>query len=314
MVNHPSAATCPSRDGETVRPRVWLTTPSGDLVDLTVGDLIGRMPSCALCLNDPRVSEAHALVSLRGDELKLLALRGRLEVRARSCADVTLRPGLAVSLAPNVTVTVEAIDLPDEVPAVRLDGGPPLTLLGTTSVRAGPPAELVPGWAADADAWLWAAGDAWFLQLPNEAARAVGPGDEAQVGRVRLTILSAALATAGNAATVLDGHREPLRLTLRYHNIVLATPNRSVQIDGIPGRLLCEVAAMGGPTSWEVVAREIWDDDANLDSLRRRWDVNLARLRARLRESGLRGDLLRADRSGNIELHLHPDDVIVDEM
>ena len=38
------------------------------------------MWSAALHLDDPRVSEAHAMVSIRGSELKLLALRGRFQI------------------------------------------------------------------------------------------------------------------------------------------------------------------------------------------------------------------------------------------
>lgn len=44
-------------------------------VDRAPGDLIGRLPGAALQIADPRVSEAHAMVSLRAGELVLLALR-----------------------------------------------------------------------------------------------------------------------------------------------------------------------------------------------------------------------------------------------
>jgi hypothetical protein len=61
-----------------------------------------------------------------------------------------------------------------------------------------------------------------------------------------------------------------------------------------------------------VVAAEIWPDETDRNALRRKWDVNLARLRAHLREQRIRPDLVRADGSGNFELFLYPDDQIED--
>lgn len=297
-----------------MRPRAWVTTPHGEMIELGAGDLIGRMPGCRLNLNDPRVSEAHALVSLRGDSLKLLALRGRLEVRARATTEVTLRPGLVVSLAPNLSITVEEVDLPDEIPALRHGDGPAHTLLATTSLRLGDEPELVAGWVADAHAWLWSTGDGWFVQVGGQPAEPLQIGTSLHLEGHRFEVVGVPLHHAGHAATVLDGGREALRITLRFHNALIQAGDRSLVLDGMPGRLVCECAAMGGPTSWEVVAREVWKDEAAAESLRHRWDVNLARVRSRLREAGFRADLLRADRSGNIELNLAPGDTLIDEM
>lgn len=55
---------------------VHLASADGQIHVLGHGDLIGRLWSAALCLSDPRVSEAHAMVSLREGQLRLLALRG----------------------------------------------------------------------------------------------------------------------------------------------------------------------------------------------------------------------------------------------
>lgn len=298
-----------------MRPRVWFSTADEELAELSVGDLIGRMPTCALSLNDPRVSEAHALVSLRGDALKLLALRGRLEVRNRSLSEVTLRPGVVIALAPGVALTVEAVELPDELPALRFPDGTTHTLLGTTSVTADDPPRVVSGWAADAALWLWPRGEGWYVRT---AAGATLPlprvGDPMAAGAHTIRVASVPLNAGEQGATLLDGHRSALHLTLRFHAAILRAGDRTLQLDGIPARLICEVAAMGGPTEWETVAREIWSDAVHVDALRRRWDVNLARVRQRLREAGFRGDLLRSDRSGCIALALGPDDVIVDEM
>ena len=74
--------------------------------------MIGRVWSAALVLDDPRISEAHALVSLRNRSLRLMALRGALTVDGRDVDSVTLAPGLRVELADGVSLTVEAVELP----------------------------------------------------------------------------------------------------------------------------------------------------------------------------------------------------------
>ena len=60
-----------------MRAFVRFRLPEGNSVELGHGDLIGRLWSAALPIADARISEADAMVSLRGQELKLLALRGR---------------------------------------------------------------------------------------------------------------------------------------------------------------------------------------------------------------------------------------------
>ena len=67
--------------------------PDGSARELRPGDIIGRMRGAALCLDDPRISEAHALVSLRGSTLRLLALRGRMSVDGKPRSDAVLEPG-----------------------------------------------------------------------------------------------------------------------------------------------------------------------------------------------------------------------------
>ena len=63
-----------------MRAYVQLRLTDGQRRDLGSGDIIGRMPTAALVLDDARVSEAHALITLRAGELRLLPLRGRCAV------------------------------------------------------------------------------------------------------------------------------------------------------------------------------------------------------------------------------------------
>lgn len=61
------------------------------------------------------------------------------------------------------------------------------------------------------------------------------------------------------------------------------------------------------------LAQSLWPDADDRAQLRRRWDVQLARLRARLRAAGIGGELVRPDGKGNFELVLGAEDTVVDE-
>ena len=81
-----------------------------------------------------------------------------------------------------------------------------------------------------------------------------------------------------------------------------------VVIDGNPARILTELAEMGQPVPWEVVAREVWKAPMDLEPLRKIWDQTLRRLRLHLRQHGLREDLVRPDGHGNVEIFVMPGD------
>lgn len=83
--------------------------PDDRLVDAAPGDILGRLPTAAVRLNDPRISEAHALVSLRGRTLRLLALRGRFAVAGGVTSDLN---ALAWPVR-NDSATHVALALPD---------------------------------------------------------------------------------------------------------------------------------------------------------------------------------------------------------
>ena len=72
-----------------------------------------------------------------------------------------------------------------------------------------------------------------------------------------------------------------------------------------------ELIACQGPTGWEILARAVWPDSPDVAALRHRWDVALGRLRARLREEGVRA-LLRADGAGQLALELYDGDEVDD--
>lgn len=105
----------------------------------------------------------------------------------------------------------------------------------------------------------------------------------------------------------------PLLLELRQETVLIhRTGNPTTELTGMSARILCEVARFDAPAPWHWVARELWRGDLDRGLLRQRWDRNNRTLRRKLREVGVREDLIRPDWSGNIELVLGPEDRLID--
>ena len=297
--------------GEVDPGSVELRLPSGEVHTLFHGDLIGRLWSAALRLDDPRISEAHAMISNRGREMKLMALRGRFFAQGQSVTDVALHPGLVVSLAPGLDVEVTAVNLPSAVMALSADGLAARVLAGVVSLSGGPSPRARSGWHPDAEAWMWPTGDGWMRS--GEPPLAVVDGDAWEVGGVtfRATLHSA---SPGTAPTQHEASQSlPLTLIARYDTVHLQRPGHAVvTLAGQSARLLSELVALGQPCSWEALALDLWGEMDRVH-LRRRWDMQLQRLRQKLRAASLRTDLVRATGHGLIELVLGPGDVAIDE-
>jgi hypothetical protein len=286
------------------------------------GAIIGRLWTADLHLPDPRVSEAHALVSLRDGAVVLLSLRRRVLVAGVPHSEVPLAPGLEVELAPGLALRVVDVRAPAEVLAVRLAGGPPQALLGGCSVVPGAPWRLVPGQPADAALHLWSDGQGWWAAGPALAAAPVGPGAvlalpdgrDAQFASIRLGgAAPTGAAPAGLPAEAPGAAAGPLRLVVHYDSVelgLLGSP--PTRFGGRPARVLAELVALGGPVGWEVVAREVWREESNIHALRRSWDSALHRLRARLRACGVREDLITSAGPGLFTLNVLPGDTVED--
>lgn len=297
--------------------RAVVRAPDGAIVELSPGALIGRMPRCELCIDDGRISEAHALVSLRGEELVLLPLRGRFTLESRPVSQLALAPGQRVELAPELVMEVLEVVLPDEVLAVELPGLPAQVLLSTTSITTTPQPAFRSGWLAEAVAWLWRHEVGWRVQVHGEAPRALRDGDAVQLpGAVTLRAASQPLSSAMANPTQLEGAVDaPLRIVARYQSVHISRgPRELLVLDGTPAQCVSELVAFKGPVSWETAARELWKGDVSETLLRGRWDAMLLRLRNRLRQAGVRPDLVRSDRSGFVELVIRPGDELIDEV
>ncbi len=294
--------------GANVRVRL----NSGKAVELGPGDIIGRSRRAAMRINDPRVSEAHALVSLRGLTLRLLALRGRFAVHGAPVVDTELSNGLLIQLASDLTLTVEEIELKGMVLALQSAELERLIMPQVASVdaRSGDP---VLGFRHDADAVLWTDMDVMHVRVKGQPDLVLGPGDSFALGTRRYTIMCVDLDEVAIDATVADtGFQTPLVLKLRYDTVHVWRGGDALAIDGVPARILTELALIGVPAEWRTVAGLVWPNEDDDMVLRQKWDGGLARLRKRLRELGLRKDLLRTDGAGLVELFLRPEDRVED--
>jgi len=277
------------------------------------GDWIGRLMSAALSLADGRISGAHAMVSLRGQELNLLALRGRFAVEGRTRSALVLEAGQRIVLAEGLELAVEEVVLPTAVMGVEGDGLPKQVLGGVSSLMTRPRPELIPRFVPGAPAHLWTDGEGWHLQLGDQTTL-LQPGHSWTVDGRDFRAVAVALSSAGRTATRMDGSiQRTVRVVAHFETAhVFVDQGQALALNGLSARILSELVAFDGPVPWKVLAQELWPDEDDRDLLRRKLDVNLSRLRKKLRDAGIRADLVRADGFGHFELFLLDGDRVED--
>lgn len=287
--------------------------PRGGTVELLPGDLMGRTSSAALKLDDPRISEAHALVSLRGGELLLLSLRRMVAVDGKPVSSVVLRAGQAISLADGIELLVEAVHLPGTLPAIEAEGLG-RRLLGAQGSLHASPLRFSGRYEPDADAHLWLTDTTWQVQIAGEAPRTLHADDTFVVGTDTVRFVDVPLHGAGLPPTRVEGGvQAPLRIVARFDSVHIHRGDRTpVVLNGRGARIVSELVSFRGPVGWQILAGEVWPDHSEPEVLRRRLDVNLGRLRARLRSAGIRADLVRSDGAGQVELLLYEGDAVED--
>lgn len=295
---------------------VTFVLPQGSTATLRPGDLIGRGEPAALVISDPRVSEAHALVSLRRGELYLLSLRRMLGVRGKPVSEVRLEPGISVELSEGLALGVVAVRRPKEVLAICNDVLGVRPLAEVTSLLAGPPPKVIGRFVPEADVHVWSTGRGDWVMRRGVDTQAVEPGTRLEVGKECFHFMTTPLADHSVPATQRDGRLEqPLSLVVYYDSVELHRPDQPpVVLPGVAARILSELVAFSGPVNWETLAREIWSDSCDTLELRHRWDVALGRLRGKLRTAGVRGDLIRSDGSGQLQLLLYERDRVIERM
>lgn len=293
---------------------VHLALPDGTHAHLNPGDVIGRMASAALRVDDPRVSEAHALVSLRGERLVLLALRGALLRKGKPQSSIELVAGSEIVLASGLSLQVLGVQLPETALAIEgVEHGPVVLTASVYSlISSEGKHKCIPGFHEASVLNIWSTGEGWRMREGRSPARALDPNQTLLPG-VRTSTIQ--LAQASAQATVAAGQTGvPLRIIGRFDTVQIDREGwPTCHIGGRPARILSELISIGAPVSWEAVAREIWADGADRDHLRTRWDRNLSSLRSKLRAAQIRTDLVRSCGSGNVEVLLHQSDRAIDE-
>jgi hypothetical protein len=287
---------------------VDVLTPEEQVVTLSDGALIGRSPRCELQLLDPRISEVHSTISLRGRDARLLALRGRYAIDGKLTDDVVLQGGMEVLLARDLSLRILAVRLPETVLAIHLPDGRELIPSGVTSLLATSPWARR-GWTSKAVAWVWSSEGVWFVDDVSGRQR-LTPGEPIEVdGRSLPTSTVVARSFADTEHGELSA---PLTIRCFHDAVQLESPGREmVVLSGNAARIVCELAACGCPLSWQELARSI-SGDAEAQTLRRRWDSQLYRLRATLRKANLNPDLVAADGNGLVYLVVRSVDTVID--
>ncbi len=298
-----------------MRAFVRFELPDGSHCELGHGDLVGRLWSAALQLDDARISEAHAMLSLRGETFRLLALRGRFAVAGKPSTSLILAPEMQIFLARELSIRVTDIELPTRVMGIEGPGLPRQVLNGVCSLVCQTRNELVPKYEANAAAHIWSDGQHWQLKVRETGERLeLHDGVRFTLAGQEFCAVAIDLAAVGrNATRMLGGVQDSMSIVAQYDSVHLARSGQApVALSGLGARLVSELVVFDGPVPWQVLAKEIWPDEDDSHLLRRRLDVNLARLRKKLREAGLRTDLVRADGLGHLELFLYEGDTVED--
>ncbi len=291
-----------------------LRGPDGTCFELVHGDIIGRLWTAAMPLDDARISEAHAMVSLRERELRLIRLRGGLALDGKPVNEITLRPGVEIVLASGLAIWVESVNLPGFVlglessQLVRQVLPPVASLVQQDGLR------LLSGYAEHAAAWIWCAGPSWRLRLANQDARTLEAGETFVVAGESIQAVAIPLEVAGQARTHAGGGVEsPLRIEANFDTVQIHREGAAVLVlGGVHARIVSELVALAGPTHWKVLAGLLWPKLPEPETVRSRFDVSLSRLRRKLRDARVRTDLVHTDGAGQVVLLLYPHDVVED--
>lgn len=300
-----------------LRAYVRVRDPAGAEWELGHGDLVGRLPWAGLVLDDPRVSEAHAMISLRGEQLQLVALRRPVRLDGQRLGEITLAAGQRVEFAEGVEVTVLEVVLPDRVASISGDDLALQVLAPAVSLWTKPRPRVVPVIDPGADAWLWRVGEQWRVRVTTDTAPTLLRAGEAFVvdGR-RFELGLVPLQSAAGARTAVGAVDAPLRIVARYDTVHIVRDGLpTVILAGLQARLISELVATRQPIGWHALVQELWPQLAeDSHGQRRRLDMTLLRLRRRLEAEGIRTDLVAALGTGLLELSLRADDQLVDEL
>lgn len=298
-----------------------ILSSNGSCVTVHPGGLIGRLANAEMMIADPRVSEAHALVSLRSRSLRLLALRGSLALDGLDVDAVTLEEGLRIELADGLFVTVEHVELPTHMLVLIGAVQGPVELGSSTHslVADGQPRTLrmVAGFVPNAAAHLWYSGSRLWIRVDGQEPEAIQSGGKWDVEGCALRVIQLPLGGTPETLTAEQRRRverASLVILARYTTVHIQRESGTAVLTGKPANLVSELVRFGGkPVPWNTLSQQIWGERTDRDKLRDNFDTTRSRLRRQLRELSIREDLVGLDGSGNVELVLYPGDRMIDE-
>lgn len=277
------------------------------------GDLIGRMPGATVTWPDPTLSEARALVSLRGGRLWLLGLRGALQTRDGTPRDVELEERLRIRLSAELVLEVVEVALPGEVWCLCVPEPLPL-LHERASLVFEPAPALIPGLRDDAVAVVWSAGEVTWLRARDSAPMQIQAGVSLVLAGRNVTVQRQPLRQTTRRRTPAPTWTfAPLRLTVEEGRVVVRGEGREAILDGKAGELVCEFVDMRDHAAqdWRDIAANVWPDkDPEAKELRTSFDKARGRVETLLWAAGLRPDLIRSDNAGRWRLHLREGDAV----
>lgn len=297
-------------------PAVRLLLPSGRVGELPIGATIGRSPYSAVRLDDPEISEAHALLSWRAGELRLVALRRRFSLRGHVAEEARLYEGDEIELAPGIVVEVLEVRMPRDLLVVEGPGLPSQLLPDVAAIVLGPPPSLSTRLVPDAAAILWQSTDAAAAprvraRFPDGSETELGLDGVVLVGGLPFVVRAVPTGTVADAATGRASERAALSIELDGEDVVrISDLARDVEFVGVQGRLLNVLARARAACDWPTLAGRVWSDRGDWDALRSRLDTTVSRIRRRLREVGFQPALVRTDGAGCFVLALEGKDSV----
>jgi len=300
-----------------MRDVVRIALESGDEHELEPGDMIGRMAGCALRIDDVRISEAHAMVwgGRRGRGGR--GRRGRVRVDGRPRTRGPLAVGSRLVLAAFSPLRIVSARVSEQRFGVAsqpatLGAAPDVTALArVVSLYADATRHPVTYFDPDADAHVIGGRAGPRLRRAGAPDLALASDSEFAIGARPFRLVPLDGGRPGTASTADRGqHDLALRITVRFDTVQIASESGSaVNLDGSAARVVSELAEIKAPVAWSELARILWKNPAD-SATRHRWDQLMLRIRQKLREAGIRSDLIRPTRNGLVELVLGPHDQI----